>query len=717
MGGRGVLGDRRICLHGRRAELVDPEEAVRLQQLQFVAVGIISLAVLEFGAIRRGRTNPWPRRLAHAVMAIFFVPLVATHWVVSTEVEWLTLSTIEHPVPAALIAEPLGTIFMLFCLSLATFGAWDTMRSERRSWLLGLGLGVWVAASLRDLLMMVHVIDVHSFSLEYGFLAFALALVGQHAAEYTTLLSESERARQVLERQFTQSETLSHLVVLRVDEGIVLVDGDGAIRLWNPAMERITGRPADHTLGLRYAELLPPGSRNHSLKKMIDRVLERQIPESVDLSLKNGHQVGITIVPADSRDRSFIAVMRDITKERELTEHMMEMDRMITAGSMAAGVGHEINNPLSYVLSNLEFVQGRLQELESDDELALAVSEAAEGGRRIRDVVSQLRAMVRPNDGQESVGAVPIRRVLTWVAKMTQSEVRSRAMLLQEADDVAVRGVESQLGQVFLNLVLNAAHAIKPGAAAENSIRISARKVGDQVRVEVVDTGCGIPDREIPKIFEPFYTNKAPEQGTGLGLAISRRIVQQHGGRIEVQSKVGKGTRFVVLLPAAATEDVSQAVVSSVVPILSRLRILVVDDDRPVARSLARLLNREHEVVLCFSGKQALEEMAKDPRFDVVLTDIMMGEMDGLALFEHIKARHPALADHVVFMTGGLLTVEGQRLELSCPDRVVHKPLDGRRLAKLLARYRAARAKSDRPRLVAAGQRGAGRSVSVPGRS
>ena len=133
-----------------------PEEAVRLQQLQFVAVGIISLAVLEFGAIRRGRTNPWPRRLAHAVMAIFFVPLVATHWVVSTEVEWLTLSTIEHPVPAALIAEPLGTIFMLFCLSLATFGAWDTMRSERRSWLLGLGLGVWLAASLRDRLNAVE---------------------------------------------------------------------------------------------------------------------------------------------------------------------------------------------------------------------------------------------------------------------------------------------------------------------------------------------------------------------------------------------------------------------------------------------------------------------------------------------------------------------------------------------------------------------------------
>ncbi len=664
-------------------------QAITVQQLEDLALGVLTLAVFEYGATRRGLARKWPRRVARALMLLSIVPILTTRWFVAANVDWLHFGSLDHLVPEPDATFPLGVLFLAFCLALAASGARDILKAEQRSWLLVAGLGAWVLAGLSDLLAILHLTD--GFPLvEYGFLGFAVALAAQHANEYAALLERSERARDELSQEKRQIDELSHTVVLRVEEGIVLVDAHGLIRIWNPMMEQISGRAADDSVGRHYTELLPEALHGALLGQTIARVLGTRAAETLELAMPNGAAASLAIVPAsnDPANHSFIVVLRDITRQRELTERMMEMDRMIAAGTLAAGVGHEINNPLSYVLTNIELA--REQVTASADprlhELDEILREAAEGARRIRDVVEQLRAMVRPDD-RASTRAVPLARVLDWATKMAASEIRSRATLERSYDPTATAlGNESELGQVFLNLVLNAAQAIQPGAAAKNRIRLTTKRVGDLVRAEVADTGAGIPASEIERIFEPFFTTKARDQGTGLGLAISRRIVQQHGGRIEVQSEPGKGTRFVVELPAMdAIPSVRAPAASGHAS--SRLRLLIVDDDRLVARSLARSLGREHDVVQCFSGAEALAELVGDAHFDVVLSDIMMGDMDGIQLYESVERDYPELAGRVVLMTGGLLTAKAQTFQCEHPDQVLHKPLERAELAALVARF------------------------------
>jgi two-component system, NtrC family, sensor kinase len=234
-------------------------------------------------------------------------------------------------------------------------------------------------------------------------------------------------------------------------------------------------------------------------------------------------------------------------------------DRLASMGKLAAGVGHEINNPLAYVISNLTFLskelhrtQGSPPSEEDLQELLTAVTDAKEGAERVRVIVQDLKTLSRPDDAHN--GRADLKAVVHAAVKIASHELRRRARLVEDlSEDVPqVQGNASRLGQVFLNLLINAAHAIREGQAEENEIRISARQeTPDSVLVEIRDTGCGIPPEHLDRIFDPFFTTKPVGEGTGLGLAMVHSIITTLGGTITVESEVDRGTTFRLSLPAA----------------------------------------------------------------------------------------------------------------------------------------------------------------------
>jgi CheY-like chemotaxis protein len=244
---------------------------------------------------------------------------------------------------------------------------------------------------------------------------------------------------------------------------------------------------------------------------------------------------------------------------------------------------------------------------------------------------------------------------------------------------------------VFLNLLVNAAQAIPVGHAAENRISVSVRQREERVVIEVSDTGCGIPQDIMARIFDPFFTTKPVGVGTGLGLSICHNIVASVGGEISVESTVGRGSTFRISLPVARVVSMRPRTQPSL-PVQAagrRLRIMLVDDEPSVVRALQRAL-REHELVVAFSGSEALEVLDSGQTFDIVFCDLMMAQLSGMELYETVRRRYPGIQDRFVFMTGGAFTQQAKDFLASVPNPIVEKPFDIRALRALVSRRNAA---------------------------
>jgi CheY-like chemotaxis protein len=379
-----------------------------------------------------------------------------------------------------------------------------------------------------------------------------------------------------------------------------------------------------------------------------------------------------------------------------MEERLRLSDRMAGVGTLAAGVAHEINNPLSYVISNLQFVLETLEPLLEGaqgetvatlEALAEALRDASEGAGRVRHIVRDLKTFSRGDE--ESTHALDVRPVLQSALSVCLNEVRHRARVRRELGEVApVVANEARLGQVFLNLLVNAAQAIPDGQVERHEIAL--RTFEDEkgrVVVEVSDTGSGIAPEHLARIFDPFFTTKPVGVGTGLGLSICHGIVSALGGEIQVESQVGKGTRVRVVLPAAAqqVEVLPARAVAPVEPPSREARLLVVDDEPLVARGVARLLQGECSAESTSSAREALERLSKGERFDLLLCDVMMPEMSGEAFLHQLAQVAPDQCERVVFITGGAFTPEARAfLESLPPGRCLFKPLAAEELRALV---------------------------------
>ncbi|MFU8802878.1 MAG: two-component system sensor histidine kinase NtrB [Bradymonadaceae bacterium] len=272
----------------------------------------------------------------------------------------------------------------------------------------------------------------------------------------------------------------------------------------------------------------------------------------------------VTLVQHDHPEEIiFTAIIRDTTMDKRSTSETINTERAVTMDLLAAGVGHEINNPLAYLSANLDFVRRALSawKLEDDDprfklldEMREALHEAIEGAGRIRNIVQDLKSYSQSTDTEfiADLRGVDVDVILEKAINVAWSEICHRARLIREFEPVGrAMGDPTRLGQVFLNLLLNAAQAIVAGDVEGNTVTVRLYEKDGEVVVEVEDTGHGISQAHIKRLYEPFFTTRLSEGGTGLGLSISKRIIETCGGRIEVKSVPEEGSLFRVILRRA----------------------------------------------------------------------------------------------------------------------------------------------------------------------
>jgi CheY-like chemotaxis protein len=310
--------------------------------------------------------------------------------------------------------------------------------------------------------------------------------------------------------------------------------------------------------------------------------------------------------------------------------------------------------------------------------------DARDAADRVRKIVRDLRVFSRGED--ELPGPVDVEHVMESTLRMAWNEIRHRARLVKNYARVPpVEASEARLGQVFLNLIMNAAQAMTEDRAATNEIRIHTAVQGERVLVEVSDTGSGIAPEVMKRLFTPFVTTKPVGVGTGLGLSICHRIVTSFGGEISVESKLGLGTCFRISLPFAR-EPLSAAARPAPPSSTARRRgrILVVDDEPLVAKVVSRSLAADHEVIGLERSAEALQLVREGARFDVILCDLMMPEMSGIDFYQALCEHAPEQAAVVVFLTGGAFTPRARRFLEEVPNRWLEKPFDPILLSSLV---------------------------------
>ena len=405
------------------------------------------------------------------------------------------------------------------------------------------------------------------------------------------------------------------------------------------------------------------------------------------------------VVSRDAAGRAtrIVGTCTDVTERRRMLARLQIADRMASIGTLAAGVAHEINNPLAYVLGNVDFSLQQLEALGASPEARApddvreavracigALRDAESGTLRMRDIVRDVMLFSRAEEDVRK--PVDLGHALRAALSLADNEIRHRARVALHVDDVPpVQANESRLSQVFLNLLVNAAQAIPEGHADRNEIAVTVRRREAGVVVEVRDTGSGILPEHRPRLFDPFFTTKPVGIGTGLGLAICHGIVTALGGEIEVESEVGKGSTFRVVLPASA--EAVRPEIASRGPLRAsrRGRVLVVDDEPIFCRMAARTLGIEHEVVTLTDSSEALRRLRAGERFDVVVADLAMPVLTGMELHAEMARVDPGLAERMLFVTGGVFTPLGAEFVSRHPDRVLEKPLSAAALRSAIA--------------------------------
>jgi nitrogen-specific signal transduction histidine kinase len=395
---------------------------------------------------------------------------------------------------------------------------------------------------------------------------------------------------------------------------------------------------------------------------------------------------------------------RDVTARKELEGHLLQADRLAVLGTLAAGMAHAINNPLSYTLLNLEHVARRMRHLSTDRdyyaEARVRLAEAHDGAERVARIVRQMRTLSRSRPSPP--GPVDVRAVLESVLSMVGNEIRHRGQLSLRMDAVPnVFATESELEQAFLGLLVYVARSLPEEVGGSREIRLTTETddAGNAV-VIVSDDGPVLGDDTRSHLFDPFAGGEA----LGLGLAMCQSILASIDGRIEITIGQKRGTTFrVVLRPAPAAPAEKPRHPSSTRPLpppavpARPARVLVIDDDPGVASALRAMLEAHHEVKSVDSAREGLQILLSDEEFDIVFCDLIMPDLSGIDVYCALELNRPERVEELVFMTGGVFTPDAERFLSQIPNPRIEKPFSLNCVEDLLARAVAKHAEAARP--------------------
>jgi len=494
-----------------------------------------------------------------------------------------------------------------------------------------------------------------------------------------------------------ESEARFRSLIEGAPDGVAILRGPRVLFL-NPTAARLLGlEKPEQAAGRSILEFLHPDDGQRAavrIRQLLQSGERHAEPAEYRSRAIDGSErtVEIASIPIEYEGGpAVLAFARDITERKAIQAKLVEADRLAALGVLSAGVAHEINNPLAYVLLNLEYLMRELPKLaepsEKLDDLMSRVRDACHGAERVATIVRDLRTFARGDQGARRV--VDVRDVIEAAINIAKNELDRKAQLVRNYSEVpALDGNPNRLEQVFLNLLLNAAQAFATADPERNEIRLTVRAERGLVTVDVSDNGSGIAPHLTGRIFDPFFTTKPVGIGTGLGLPICRSIVRAHGGDITVSSVLGEGATFTVSLPASRQATHAQPSQKPSEPGLrTRGRVLIVDDEAAVARTLGLLLQSEHDLSLASSGEDALRLLraaAEAGGFDAIICDLMMPGMTGIELYELIKSEYPGLERRVVFMTGGVSMLRATEFLATVKNPTFEKPFDMDELRKTL---------------------------------
>jgi two-component system cell cycle sensor histidine kinase/response regulator CckA len=465
-------------------------------------------------------------------------------------------------------------------------------------------------------------------------------------------------------------------------EGLCVVGPGGGLEVSNATGGRL------YETALR-AELVAAAQETIARAAAIDRSLSHE-----------GRTYALRAYPISGR-RAVLS-LRDTTDEREDEVRRLQSEKLASIGMLAAGVAHEINNPAAFVLANIEALMGHLRLLQEKVrelpapvvaglglpdvlfEATAILQESKEGMARIRRIVRDLGSFSHVDD--DGTATLDVNVAVESALTMLRNEIKYRARIERDLRSTqAVRANQARLGQVFLNIILNAAQALDETAAKRNVVRVRSFDEGEYVVVEVEDNGPGIPSEVVPRIFDSFFTTKPRGIGTGLGLPISLGIIRTLGGQLTVDSRPGEGATFRVRLPASPAVPSNVTAPSDETPApreFVKRRVLAVDDEPLLLKAYRRMLSDVHAIDTALGGVEALRALERDAAYDVILCDLQMPELSGMALHEIVQARWPSLAERFVFVTGGAFSPDAKRFLEESVCAIIQKPF---RLEDLLA--------------------------------
>lgn len=417
--------------------------------------------------------------------------------------------------------------------------------------------------------------------------------------------------------------------------------------------------------------------------------------KSGDRSSSRASRYRVSAAPVTGQDgpRDLVVTIDDITAAHMRDTHLMESRRLVAVGEMAAGVAHELNNPLTAVMGFSQLLLRQdLDEVTRSDIEAIA-TEARRAGRIVDNLLSFARR--REHAMRTFDAALSVQRVLD----LRQYECRVnniRVVTYFDATTPRTMADSHQMEQVFLNILNNAIYALS-STRGHGTVTIGVVAIGDRIRITFSDDGPGIPGTVLEHVFDPFFTTKPAGKGTGLGLSICKSILEQHDGDIRVESRTNKGATFVIELPVVAVDESPEEleqIEEAAAPVYTMLRVLAVDDEPSVRELLTRALHSVgHEVATAADGAEALR-MVYVEDYDAIITDMKMPGLGGAELYQCMTGLKPELAQRILFLTGDLASPDTKSFLETTGKPVLTKPFTLDELRKRLDVF--ARAKYER---------------------
>lgn len=503
--------------------------------------------------------------------------------------------------------------------------------------------------------------------------------------------------RKTMEDKLALKERRYQLLMDNATCGLFIFDDKGTIVDINKQAACIFGRDKQAIINNDFRGYLPASEREYATLQVEKLGIEKHIGPNIGHILQPSGAIKdveySAVCVETTTDTLYLSILDDITEKNQILENSILAHKMSVIGTLTLGIIHEINNPLMWLLSNLQFIKEKIKTFPAQDikshQLITSFSEytneSIAGAQKILEIVNELKGF--SHMGDKKITPIDITETLNSAIHIVEHEINQTMKLQKEfcADMPLLLLSTNRLQQVFMNLIVNAAQSFRNPKNTKNCLTIKTTLEKKNLRIDFIDNGSGVKPENMEKLFMPFFTTKPKGIGVGLGLSICYTIINAMGGEISVNSVVNKGSTFSIRLPLGIKAPIDPAIKIKAKS-RTQLQILIVDDLQNILNTLRRLLEDEQIVTVALGGREALRILEqRGMNFDLIITDINMADINGIDLYRYIKKNHPKFASQIIFLTGSIASEKINDFLASIKNPYLEKPFTPQALTEAIA--------------------------------